>query len=161
MKQVYRILLTLLLLLSVTKQRADDTTFTAANLTVTWSQTDKSFTICGTLADGVAKDLIVRSKPQATYTNQAGVASGNLTPDSYQQVNYEARFVQDEFGTGTEHVFTFSNPTTDNGDDVVMQQSFFAYDGPPFILTRLSLISHSGVISSNNRSPISSYSNKT
>ena len=154
MRQVYRILFTLLLLLAVTTQRADDTTFTAANLTVTWSQTDKSFTICGTLADGVARDLLVHSKPQATYTNQAGVASGNLSPDSYQQVNYEARFVQDEFGTGTEHVFTFSNPITDNGDDVVMQQSFFAYDGQPFILTRLSLISRSGVISSNHFEPV-------
>ena len=125
MRQVYRILFTLLLLSTVTTQRADDTTFTAANLTVTWSQTDKSFTICGTLADGVARDLLVHSKPQATYTNQAGVASGNLSPDSYQQVNYEARSVQDEFGTGTEHIFTFSSPITDNGDDVVMQQSFF------------------------------------
>ena len=33
MKQAYRILLTLLLLMAVTTQRADDTTFTAANLT--------------------------------------------------------------------------------------------------------------------------------
>ena len=154
MKQAYRILLTSLLLLVAMMHRADDTSFTAANLTVTWSQTDRAFTIHGTLGNGNTKDLIVCSKPQATYVNVTSNNSNDLTSDAYQQVSYEVRPIDDLFGTGTEHIFTFSNPTTDNGDDIVMQQSFFAYDKQPFLLTRLTLICHSGVISSNHLEPI-------
>lgn len=154
MSQAYRILLTSLLLLVATVHRADDTSFTAANLTVTWSQTDRAFTIRGILADGSAKDLIVCSKPRATYTSQTGIESGDLSSDAYQQVSYETRPIEDVFGSGTEHIFTFSNPTTEDGDDVVMRHSFFAYDGQPFILTRLALICNSGTISSNHLEPI-------
>lgn len=134
--------------------RADDITFNAANLTVTWSQTERAFTIRGTLADGTTKEVVVGSKPKATYVNQAGIDSGMLTSDIYQQVNYETHPVEDLFGSGTEHVFTFSNPTSGGEDNVVMQQSFFAYDDQPFILTRLSLICPNGTISSNHLEPI-------
>ena len=153
MRQAYRILFFSLLLIVATTLCANDTSFTAANLTVTWSQTDRAFTIRGTLADGTTRDLVVCSKPRATYKNNEGIESGDLTSDAYQQVSYETHPLEDLFGSGTEHIFTFSNPAGD-GDDVVMQQSFFAYDEQPFLLTRLALVCRSGIISSNHLEPI-------
>ena len=133
MRQAYRILFFSLLLIVATTLCANDTSFTAANLTVTWSQTDRAFTIRGTLADGTTRDLVVCSKPRAIYKNNEGIESGDLTSDAYQQVSYETHPLEDLFGSGTEHIFTFSNPAGD-GDDVVMQQSFFAYDEQDGIL---------------------------
>ena len=154
MKRTYRILFASLLLMVATMLRANDTSFTAANLTITWSQTDRAFTIQGSLTDGSVRNLVVRSKPKASYVSKEGIDSGDLTSDAYQQVSYEARPIEDLFGSGMQHIFTFSNPATDDGDDVVMQQSFFAYDEQPFLLTSLSLICPSGNISSNHLEPV-------
>lgn len=151
MKLSYRILVPLLFSLLATTHRADDTTFTASNLTVLWNQTDKAFTIRGTLSDGVTHDLVVNSKPQATYRYLTSSDTHALSPDSYQQINYEIRPIRDVFDSGSEHVFTFGNPSL---DQVLLQQSFFAYEGLPFLLTRLAIISRGGVISSNHLEPV-------
>ena len=135
---------------------ADDITIQVSNLTVVWSEANQSFTLRGTLPDGSSKSIVTRSKPKATYVNASGTDRGYFTTDRYASVDYVAEPVSDEFGEGTAHRFTFTNPTAAAEDGVVMQETFFAYADRPFVLVQLALISTDGrPISSHHLEPVS------
>ncbi|MBR1788845.1 MAG: hypothetical protein IJ762_06635 [Bacteroidaceae bacterium] len=134
---------------------AGDVSIQVGNLTVSWSDTYRSFGIRATQADGTMRSIATRSKPKATYDNASGQSRDYFTTDRYADMNYSTESVSDEFGQGTAHRFTFSNPATDREDKVSMQVTFFEYPNRPFVLTQLALISQSGPIRSNHLEPIS------
>ncbi|MBQ9285622.1 MAG: hypothetical protein IJ209_04980 [Bacteroidaceae bacterium] len=134
---------------------AEDISLQVANLTIAWSDQYKSFTIRGQQADGTTRSIATRSKPKATYDNAAGVSRDYFTTDRYATMAYTTEAVSDEFGRGTAHRFTFTDPDADQGDKVSMQFSVFEYPGHPFVLTQLALISQGGPIRSNHLEPIS------
>lgn len=130
-------------------------TFKAANLTVTWHEAERAFAIEGSLTDGSTKTLAPQSKPSAFYTDASGTDRGRIDTDCYAQVDYRTEPVDDAFGSGTAHVFTFTGPREDKAKGVAMQQRFFAYDDQPFLLAQLALISDGDAISSNHLEPLS------
>ena len=134
---------------------AEDASIQVGNLTIAWSDQYRSFTIRGQQADGTARSIATRSKPKATYDNASGLSRDYFTTDRYADMNYSTEPVSDEFGQGTAHRFTFTNPDTDQEDKVSMQVTFFEYPACPFVLTQLALISRSGPIRSNHLEPVS------
>ena len=144
----------LIALLMSAALQAEDTTFAAGNLTVVWSEANRAFSVRGTLPDGTSKSIVTRSKPKASATTAGGTDLGYFTTDRYSSVDYRTEPVTDEFGEGTAHIFTFSQPTETAAAGVVMQQTFYTYAGLPFVLTRLSLISTEGPISSHHLEPV-------
>ena len=134
---------------------AEDVSVQAGNLTIAWSDQYRSFTIRGQQADGTMRSIATRSKPKATYDNASGQSRDYFTTDRYADMNYSTEPVSDEFGQGTAHRFTFTNPSADREDKVDMQVTFFAYPDCPFVLTQLALISQSGPIRSNHLEPVS------
>lgn len=134
---------------------AEDVTIQAGNLSIAWSETYKSFTIRAQQADGTTRSIATRSKPKATYDNAMGQSRDYFTTDRYATMTYTHEPATDEFGQGTAHRFTFSDPCQDQQDQVTMQVSFFEYPNRPFVLTQLSLISAGGPIRTNHLETIS------
>ena len=134
---------------------AENVSLQVGNLTISWSDQYKSFTIRGQQADGTTRSIATRSKPKATYDNAQGVSRDYFTTDRYATMAYTTEAVADEFGQGTAHRFTFTDPTADQEDRVTMQVSFFEYPSRPFVLTQLALISASGPIRTNHLEAVS------
>ena len=128
---------------------AEDVAIEAANLQVTWSETNKSFTVSLLLDDGTSKPLVNRSKPLVDYDNSNGEVRSHVTTDLYQSMAFRTEPVSDEFGDGTAHIFTFSNPSRYEDDHVSLEQIFYTYSRQPFLLTAVRIISTSGTIRSN------------
>ena len=92
---------------------AENVSLQVGNLTISWSDQYKSFTIRGQQADGTTRSIATRSKPKATYDNAQGVSRDYFTTDRYATMAYTTEAVADEFGQGTAHRFTFTDPTAD------------------------------------------------
>ena len=135
---------------------ADDITIQVSNLTIVWSESNHAFSVRGILPDGASKSIITRSKPKATYVNASDTNRGYFTSDRFASFDYTAEPIVDEFGEGTAHRFTFTDPIVAAEDGVVMQETFYTYDDQPFVLVELALISTNGSpIRSNHLEPVS------
>ena len=134
---------------------ADDVAIQVGNLSINWSDANRAFGIRATQADGTTRSIVTRNKPKATYDNASGQSRDYFNTDRYQTMSYTQTPVSNEFGQGTAHRFTFSDPEADREDKVSMEVTFFAYPSLPFVLTQLSLISQGGPIRSNHLEPVS------
>ena len=99
-------------------------------------------------------NLFTVSRSQVNYDNAEGVERVVNTA-SFAEYKIEDEAVNDELGTGHCVTFIFSKP--DNGDDVIMTQRFFLYDGCDYLVTDLS-VTGSEKIRSNYLAPISTES---
>lgn len=135
--------------------KAQNISIPVGNLSLNWDDTNKCFGIRGTDAGGTTRSIATRSKPKATYINTEGVQRDYFTIERYADMAYTKEDVTDEFGCGTAHVFTFTNPSADAEDQVRMQMTYFAYPDKPFLLAQLALISDKGPIKSNHLEPVS------
>ena len=147
-------ILSLAVILCSVALQAENVSIQVGNLNISWSDTYRSFGIRGTQADGTTRSIATRSKPKATYDNSNGISRDFFTTDRYADMAYTQEPVNDEFGQGTAHLFTFTNPDADQEDNVLMQVSFFEYPNLPFVLTQLALISRGGSIRSNHLEPV-------
>ncbi len=152
MKKIFLILLTAF---ATAGANAQNISIPVGNLSVNWDDANKCFGIRGTDASGSARSIATRSKPKATYINTEGVQRDFFTTDRYTEVKYNTTSVNDEFGTGTAHEFTFSNPTTDSEDQVRMLVTYYEYPGKPYVLSQLALVCDKGKIKSNHLEPVS------
>lgn len=96
-------------------------------------------------------NLFTLSRPQVNYDNEAGEAR-SVNTASFEAYTMEDKAVNDDLGTGRCFTFTFTRP--DNGDDIIMTQRFYFYDGRDYLITDLS-ITGSEKIRSNYLAPVS------
>ena len=145
----------LLFTLYALRSKAEDVTIQAANLKVLWSESSRSFAVHALMPNATSKTIVSRSKPYVTYDNVGGEARSRVTSDLFQTMTYKTESLNDEFGSGTAHIFSFTNPTRNEEDRVALEQVFYLYDRQPFILTAVRLVSSDGPIRSNHMEPIS------
>lgn len=147
-----RFIFTAVAILFATLQvHADDIVIEHGKWKITYVESSKAFKINHLKSEGSYRPVIINSYPEATYDlnddNTKSVKSSDFT-----NVEYSTTSINDEFGKGECHAFTFSNHS--NGGSVAMQQRFCLYEEHEYIITDLRLIG-SEKIRSNYLAPLS------
>ncbi len=140
---------------------ADDITIESGNLQLTWSESQRSFSLTAHTNDGTSIIVFQDSKPKANYDNAQGVERDYITSDNYGSMTYTATPVEDAFGQGTAHTFTFTESNLYAEDNVSLQQVFYTYEHQPFMLTAVRLVCADGKIRSNHIEAVNTSANYT
>ena len=130
--------------------KADNIVIENGDWKITYIETNKAFRINHKKADGSYRPVIINSIPEASY-NLIGKDTKTVTTASFAQMSYQAVEIEDEFGKGIDHRFSFGENSDDKG--LIMQQSFRLYPEQEYIISALSLI-HPDTLESNYLAPI-------
>ncbi|MBO5977508.1 MAG: hypothetical protein J6Q26_03395, partial [Bacteroidales bacterium] len=130
--------------------KADNIVIESGDWKLTYVEADKAFRINHKKTDGSFRPVIINSIPEATY-NKLGSNTNSVTTASFSQMSYQSVEIEDAFGKGIDHRFTFSGNSQDQ--ELVMQQSFRLYSEHEYIISVLSLI-HPDSLESNYLAPI-------
>ena len=152
MKRLEYIFACAAIMLAVLSAKADNTVIENGKWKITYVEESKAFKINYRKADGSFRPLIINSLPEASY-DKGDENTITVKSSDFPQMEYNTKAVNDEFGTGVHHIFTF----TGNSDGVIMQQHFGFYDAQQYIVTGLKLICDGG-IRSNYLAPIATSS---
>ncbi len=131
---------------------ADDIIVSDGMWKITFLDNEKAFRINVLNEDGTSRKCVVNhSFSTVKYDNAEGVERV-VNTKSFARVEAVSADVDDVFGRGRCHTFTFSAP--DNGDEVTMVQRFCIYPACRYMVTDLS-VSGDASIRSNYLAPVS------
>lgn len=155
MKSIKYLFSAIAITLGVLQGQADNVVIENGKWKITYVESSKAFKINHQKDDGSYRPVIINSYPEATYEKSDNITQTVKSSD-YSSMEYTTSDINDEFGIGVCHTFTFSNHT--NGDDVNMQQHFRFYEEYEYLVTDLQLISSNEAIKSNYLAPFTTSS---
>ncbi len=121
------------------------------NLQICYTEVAKSFDVKYKGKDKNPVTLLCGSVPEATYSLGRG-ETRQVNATQFAVSDYRKYKVSDNVGQGVCHEFVFSAPA--NGDAVQLRQSFYAYEGTDYVLTRLALTGEDDGMASNYLAPV-------